>query len=448
MGLPITTVNLALRTATVSRAGFGTPIFISAHNSFVERARSYASLSAVGEDFSTAHPAYIAAQGVFASTPSVPAFKIGRRVTTSNSLIPENVVAGSTHSVTVTVDDGNVVTAAYVASGGDTELEVATALASAINGDAPVAAKITATVVGTGAAAVVQIVKVGAEDAYAVTGLINLGESFVTVESAPDALSAITAEDNDFYFILADDHTEVFVLAMAGAVQASEKQYFVSSQETGSINTAYSVAATDLLAKIKQAAYTRTAYMWDETADTAYPECNFVGQNAPYSPDTNAVVWDGLKLAGVDVAKNTLGNQITSTQQNNLIARNASFVIGTGAGNRLLGGKVASGEWIDNIRTLDNIAARVREDQDAKVMNQAGKKIGGGKEGVATLENVLQGSLNPFVASNALSSYSTGTSKASIDTGTRTLSGMEFTAFLKGAIIRVIIDGSLQNQET
>ena len=447
MGLPITTVNLTLRTATISRAGFGTPIFISSHNSFIGRVRSYTSLSAVGEDFSTQHPAYIAARGVFSSTPSVTTFKVGRRATTSNSLLPQNVVTGSTHSVTVTVDDGNVVVASYVASGGDTELEVATAIASAINGDAPVAAKVTATVVGAGTAAVIQMVKVGATDDYAVTDISNLGESFVTVESAEDVLAATTEEDGDFYFILADDHTQAFVLAMAAATQALEKLYFFSSQEVGSINSAYSIASADTSAKIKQSSFSRTADMWDESADTDYPECAYVGKNAPYSPDRNAVVWDGLQLAGVDVAKNPLGNEITATQQNNLIARNASFVLTTRAGTRILGGKTGSGEWIDNIRTLDTIAARIREDQDVKLMNQAGKKVGGGKAGIVSLEGILQGSLNPFVESKALSSYSTNSSKASVDTSTRSLSGMEFTAFLEGATIRVVIDGSLQNQE-
>lgn len=446
MGLPIATVNIALRTATVSRAGFGTPIFISAHNSFMERVRTYTSLTAVGEDFSSTHAAYIAAQGVFSSSPSVAQFKIGRRATTAHSLIPTEVALGTSHGFTITVDGGDSVEASYVASGGETAFDVATALVGAITGDAEVSAKVAAVVVGVAEAAVVQLTKVAPTDEYSVSGITGISESFTTSEDAATVLTAIQEVDNDFYFVTADDHTDAFVMAMAAAIQAQEKLYFVSVQELGSINDAYSPSVTDIAAKIKQNNYDRTAVMWDEAANGKYVEANYVGVNAPYSPDQRAVVWDGRELSGVDVAKNSSGNQINTTQQLNLDSRNVSYVITTNAGPRILGGKVGSGEWIDNMRTLDCMTARVREGQEALILNQKGGKLEGGQVGIQIANSRLQQSLTPFIGSKAISSFSTNTDNAVIDPATRSLSGLEFTAILSGAILRVVITGNLENE--
>lgn len=446
MGLPIATVNVVLRTATVTRAGFGTPIFVSSHRNFVERVRTYTSLTAVGEDFDSTDPAYIAAQQFYAHTPSVAQLKIGRR-DAAGVFAPTSVETGSVHSITVTVDGGDSVTATYTALISDTAEEVVDAFVTAITGDAEVAAKVTAAKVGTGASATLTLTPVAATDNYAVSELTNVTAAYTSSETAADCMDAIREVDDDFYFVTAEDHTETFVMAMAAYIQATSKLYFVSTQEQDSITTAYSIASTDILAKLVQGSYTRTATMWNQEADTKFPECNYVGVNAPYSPDRRAVVWDGRILPGVVVSKNSAGNEITSTQQLNLDNRKASYVISTNAGPRVIGGKTAGNTWIDDMRTLDCITARVKEGQEGLLLNQAGTKVPGGKPGILLAVAALQKSLNPFVASTALASYTVNYDNAVIDQNTRTLSGLEFTGVLAGAIIRVVIDGSLVNQE-
>ena len=109
----IATVNIVLRTATVSRAGFGTPIFIATHRGFQERIRSYASTDEVAEDFDTSSPVYVAATRVFSHDVSVSTFKVGRRESDSNTYTPENVEEGSVTSITVTVNDGDSVVASH-----------------------------------------------------------------------------------------------------------------------------------------------------------------------------------------------------------------------------------------------------------------------------------------------------------------------------------------------
>lgn len=445
MATPISTVNISLRTSQVSRQGFGTPIFISSHRAFQERVRTYKSLTAVAEDFNATDAAYIAAQSFFGNTPSVPEIKIGRREADA-VLTPTDVADGSVHSITVTVNDGDAVTATFTADGVSTAETVVDALKAAIDGDAAVAAHTTTTKNGTGASATLTIAATTSADVFALTAAGNISQGFTTTEVAGDVFTSCVAEDKNFYFVTADDHSDTFVMAMAAAVQATERTYFVSNQSADAIGNAYSVSETDTLAKLKQGAYSQTASFWSETADTTYPECNYVGVNAPYSPDTNAVVWAQVELAGVPVAKNGLGNALTDTQQKNLDDRNVSYVRETAAGNRVEGGKMASGAWVDDIRTQHNMTARVREGQVALLANQKGSKVQGNQVGLALIASAITKELNPFVNSGAISSFKVDTSNATIDTGTRTASNIEFQATLTGAIIRVVIDGALTNE--
>lgn len=445
MALPIATINIVLRTATVTRAGFGTPIFISSHRNFQERVRSYVSIDGVAEDFDSTDAAYIAAQQFFAHTPSVATLKIGRREA-SGTYTPVNVENGSVHTITITVNDGDAVTVSYTATTGNTAEEVATALAAAINGDVDVAAHITASVTGAGSAAVLDIALVAAGDVYSVSELNNITASYTTTEVAADVLDAIVEVDDDFYFITADDHTETFVLAMAAAVQSRANLYFTSSAQTEALGT-YSVSSTDILAKLAQNNYTRTVGMYHQDADNKFVECNFCGVNAPYSPDQRSVVWYGRELPGLSISENALGNKLSTTAQLNLDARNASYIVSTNAGDRIIGGKTSGGRWADEMRTLDCMTARVREGQEQLLLNTAGTKVPGGRAGVALSEAALTKSLTPFIASDAITDFVVNSQNATIDQETRTLSGMEFVATLSGAIVKVVIDGALVNQE-
>lgn len=446
MATPIATVNIALRTATVSRAGFGTPIFISSHRAFPERVRTYRTLTAVGEDFETTSAPFIAAQGLFASTPSPAQIKIGRREADA-ILTPQDVDNGTQYSVTVTVNDGDAVTVTYTATTGNTAEDVVDALKAAIDADGDVAAHVTTSKSGTGASATLTIEATASTDVFSLTELNNLGQTFTSTEVAATALQEVRDVDDDFYFVTADDHTETFVIAMADAVQATEKLYFVSTQEQDSITTAYTVSSTDILAQLKTAGYTRTAGMWSHDADTAFRECNYVGVNAPYSPDVEAVVWSQVELAGVPVAQNGAGNALTATQQLNLDNRNASYVRVTLSGNRVEGGQLASGRWIDQGRILDCMTARVREGQVQLFANQAGGKVPGNASGISLAASALTNSLNPFVASSAINEFTVDTSNATVDATTRTLNGMAFDAILTDGIIRVVVDGDLISQD-
>lgn len=436
MGLPISKINIALRTASASRAGFGTPMFIASHKAYFSRTQVFTGVDGAADSFSTSHAAYKAVQGMYSNTPSVDKMIVGRRDCPSVTLTPEAASAGKVYSVKVTLEDASTVTAQFVATGSESATDIVTDILADLTSLTDISLSGTTTV---------DI----ADDTQkcTVTEITGFTELYTSTETATDALTAIREENDDFYFVMAEDHTETFVLALAAAVQSLEKLYFVSLETTGDLSAAYSAAGTSIAAQLVTLNYNRTVMVWDRSADDVYSEANFVGVNAPYSPDRRAVVWDGRELAGVALATNTSGNALTTTQQINLESYNYNFTVNTSLGVRIIGGKTVNGTWIDEMRIRDCITARVREALDTLILNQAGSKLVGGARGVALCKGAVEKALTPFIGSNALSSFTVFIDNATIDPVTRTVSGIEFEAVLQGAILRAVVDGTLVNEE-
>lgn len=435
MGLPITRVNIVLNTRTVSRAGFGTPLFISTHKAFTERVRTYTSMEGVAEDFSVTDAAYKAANSAFSQSPSIEQIKIGRRASDAQIVVSE-VNAGDTYQVKITIQSGESVTAQYVAQESDTVTIIATALKDAI----VAASAVNAVVVATSAAGIITLTS---SADYQISKLQNVTSTLTPDETVVEAYNAIKEIDGDFYFVSSDDKLDASVLALAAAVESDEKLHFFSTKDVSCL-TSYTELSTDILAKVKQFNYDRTAGVWSQESDN-YPELAYVGCNAVFSPDESAVVWDGLFLTGVPSARVASGAIISATQQLNLDSRNASYVINTRAGDRILGGKVASGLWIDEMQIKDCLSARLREACDQIILNQKGKKIPNSDEGRLLIEAAMRTVGNVFINSNALANYRVDLTQSIFVPSTRTLSNVIFDGILDGAIIRLVINGELTN---
>ena len=441
MGLPISKVNLVLRTASASRTGFGTPLFQTMSMGTINRVTSYTGTVGVGETYATAHPAYLAAKGYMSSPVTVDKFKIGR-VLASLVLTPQSVAEGVVYAFSIT-DGANTGLCTYTAANGDDAEDIVDNLLADIATFTDIAANVTETKVGTTTTATISLVATGD---FAITGITNLAEEYTATETYEASLAAIRAEDDDFWFLSSDTRTAATQDILASAIQATSKSYFTASSDADSIAANYTVADTDIASVLKTNNYSRAACMWDEDV-TAFPECRYVGVNAAFSPDERSVVWDGRELVGMSVAINALGNELTSSQQAALDSRNCSYVATTSVGPRILGGKMGSGEWIDNIRTQDTIIARVGEALDTLILNQAGGKLVGGPVGIALVDAAMVKALNPFLASDALESFTTDMTAATIDPATRELSNAQFEVVLKGAIVRVSVNGTAVNQE-
>lgn len=382
----IANVVISLQTSGVSRQGFGTPLFAASHRAFEERVRAYNSLTGVAEDFETTSAAYKAATAYFSNSPAPRQIKIGRREA-DVVLAFGTVETGKVYTVSVTSGEDSV-EATYTALALDTGAEVAAALKTAI--DAVHTGTLTTAVVGL----TLEISPTTTAN-FVVSPVLNVTQTFTTVETAPELLGAITEEDDDFYFFSADDHTATFIMAAAADIEARKKIYFVSTSAVESYGVISNpIAANDVLARLQAGGFFRTAGMYAHN-DTDYPECAYVGYNAPFL--AGSVVWTNLRVA-LPFALNADGKQLTATQQNQVATRNAAFVRKEGGLNILRGGKVAGNERIENIRGRDSLESDLKANLTNLLINQQGGKLPYTNAGLNSVRSVINSTLDIYVA--------------------------------------------------
>jgi len=383
----IANVNIALQNARLTAIGFGTPLFISSHAYFPERVRTYSSLLDASVDLPTTSKAYKALQGGFATVPRPAFIKVGRR---DADLTLTLANGATTASVSVSVlSDGDIFTVVADVTG-STDLLTTTALQNAIEDNTDIAGLITITKNDR----VLNITATGGAKLSIKNLSDTLTDSYTTSETPSDVLNEIAAEDDDFYFVTADDHTETFVLAMADAVEAMEKIYFVSTYEQASLTAYVDGSSTDILGKLRNKGLFRTKGMFHQEANVSFPELKYVCINAGFLAGT--VSWSNLVLSlSASTSPNT-GLNLSSTQKGNLEDRNSAYVENLGS-SVLRNGRVASGESIDVIRGRDDLTYTMRQAYVRLLISQSGSKLNYNDPGIVALEATCVGVLDRFV---------------------------------------------------
>ena len=349
----ITTVTISLDTVGVSQASFGIPIFITDEVWFKERVRTYSSLEEVAEDVPTDSEAYQGASQAFAQEVPPSQIKIGRRdADTVTFTAAAATSVGQTYSITVN-DTASVETVATftTVTGSETAVTIVADLVSDLG--SPTGVTVTDNLDGT-----FELAKSGT-DPYAVTAVARLTYDSTTTETASDMLTEISNVDDDYYFVACNDHTDAFVMALAAAIEAVTKIYFVSLQEATNLG-AYSEVATDTLSKLRQNQYQRTTGWYHDTADTTFPEMQYISVIAPDDPGKKVV--GNNRVFGSSAAKNiTTGLPLSTTDKTNLVAKNANFTETVGGIVITRYGFVSSGEKINEVRNRDFLEARTTE---------------------------------------------------------------------------------------
>lgn len=439
---PIVTVAISLDTAAVSRASFGTPIFITENFWFTERVRTYTDIDAVADDVPTDSDAYLGALKAFSQDIPPKFVKLGRREADEITLTAAAATAiGQTYAVTV-VDTANVTTTATFTSvtGAETGITIVADLVADL-------AAVTGITVTDNLDGTFELAKSGTDD-FAITNITRLTYAYSTTESAADALTAISAEDDDYYFVACNDHTDAFVMAMAAQVEALTKIYFVALQDSTNLGV-YSEVATDTMSKLAQNEYDRTTAWYHDTADTTFPEMAFIAVAAPADPGKK--VWGDNRVATVSASKDvSTGLVISTTQKNNLVAKNANFTETVGGIVITRQGTVASGNWIDEIRDRDFLESRTKEAlQDLLIRTP---KLPYTDAGIARVENALASTYSRYVETQTQPNIlQAGTpyiitlprrkDVAFSDITARSLSG-EVVLYLTGSILSITINGS------
>jgi|TARA_A100001391_G_scaffold193895_4_gene169709 hypothetical protein len=369
---PLATAIISLATASFERQGFGIPLFITPHRFTEDRvlivtADSYQTDLPVGSD------AYAAAATSFAQPNGLSQLYIGRVEADAEITVPVAPTENETYSFTIEVNDGDSLEVTHTAGATPTQESVLGALETAINGDTDVAAHVTATLSGTGASAKLTITTVSTGDFFLLSDLVKLEDTYVATETATEAFTAISAENNNFYGVGTSDKTEAWLLELAAVVNAVEKQFWTTVSDTGALS-ALADPATDTLGKLQAGNYLRVVSGYHQDAETTFPEMGALAFNLPFP--AGSIVWGNAKTSGIGASRDADGKKLGVTEKQALLDRNAFFWDEQGGAQFLNSDvKTSSGERPENVRGKDNMVVDIQAAVSELLLNQVGRKL-------------------------------------------------------------------------
>jgi hypothetical protein len=165
-------------------------------------------------------------------------------------------------------------------------------------------------------------------------------------------LAAIKLAVPDWYGLLLDSNSEAEVEAAAAWAESNGKLFVPQSADTLCLDSA---STTDVAADLQTANYGRTALWWhpDIGTLTSWLGAGILGNRLPADPGSDT--WAYKTVAGV------ASYVLTETQKTNLHAKNAGTYTEIAGIDVTEQGKVAGGEWIDVVRGIDWLRARLSE---------------------------------------------------------------------------------------
>jgi Protein of unknown function (DUF3383) len=276
--------------------------------------------------------------------------------------------------------------------------------------------------------------------------------SKIKIAKRPDAttvavaLAGISDVDDDWYALLMTSKVEADVTAAATYIEGNRKIFATSLADAEIIDAA---VTDDPFSALADQTLFRTITFFSANADE-YPEAGFVGRFLPTEPGSEQ--WSMKPLAGVSV------DELSPTAQTALKGKNVNFytrIAGVGVSQE---GKVAAGEWIDVIRFIDWLEARMQEEIFGSLVEN--EKIPYTNGGISILENDVAGVLRAGQKNGGIApdDVDAETGKpvpgyvtmfprvseiAQADRAARVFTGGKFTAKLAGAIVAAEITGSV-----
>lgn len=255
-------------------------------------------------------------------------------------------------------------------------------------------------------------------------------------------ITAVRAEDDDWYALLLDSSSLAEVLAVAAIVEPLDpRKVLVAQSADAGVVDADSI--TDVAYRAKDLGYFRTLVAFHPGAVGKYfPAAALVGSALAYDP--GSVTWVHRELVGIpDWAP-------TSAQRTALLAKNVTSME-TVAGRKVtFGGKVASGEWMDIIHGLDWLHARMGERVFGVFVAAVDAKVGFTDKGINRLHTEVRAQLTeaegaPYNLLNPgwTTSVPRAASLTSQQRASRTLPGVTWAATVQGAIHAVQIRGTV-----
>lgn len=263
-------------------------------------------------------------------------------------------------------------------------------------------------------------------------------EDLVATNLVNTDLDAVAASSNDWYGVALTSRATQDILLTADWVEARTKLFGTCSSQDAIINESANDDQSSLAYQLFSAGYTRTFLMYHQDADDDYPECAWMGRCLPLEPGSET--WKFKSLNSIPASN------LSTTQAINAQTKSCNTYQFVGGRNITAEGVVSSGEFIDIIRGVDWLTARIQEFVFFVLVNN--NKVPYTDTGIAMIEAEVRRALDLAVTNNFIAAdpaYTIEVPRAAAvppnDKANRILKNVSFQATLAGAIHFVEIRG-------
>lgn len=432
----LVSLNITLQTKFPTRAGFGTPLFACFHSVFPERQRLYTTLPGMIDDgFTVYDQAYKMAAAAKSQNPSIKQWRIGRRAnafTQAIRITPINTTVGYVYSYVVVSPDGTSTTVTYTVQASDTVADICTGLQTGFNAITDLTA--------TDATTHIDLAADNAGEIFSFSTLPDPTIAVITDRTTDPGLAAdltaINGEESDWYALALDQRGSAEAAVAAAWMEANKRGVFAYADADSNFETNHGA--------LKTAGYDRTFGLYAQVASHDYREISWLGRCLPEV--AGSINWAFKTLAGISA------DPIKGSKEALITAQNGNTYSTVAGLNITWEGKMASGEWIDVIRGIDQVYARIQEAVIAVLKNNG--KVPFTDRGVSLVTGAIQNVLNDNVSAPGRERVLAADPAPKVtapkvadvsaaDKAARTLPDIAFTGTLSGAINRVAISGTV-----
>lgn len=275
---------------------------------------------------------------------------------------------------------------------------------------------------------------------------IVIGQEAVGDANVGATLDAIFDEDQSWYWInWVKNRTQADVEAVASWAEANKRVFLTASDDVNITDSA--VEVTSIAYSLKNSGYERSGVLFNEDADTDWPESAFMAELATRVPGSYTGAFK--QLVGVSPSP------LTTSKQNTALGKSANIYVTKGGVNITRNGTFAKPEFIDIIVGIDWLKARLEENIYFQIVNLP--KVPFTDAGIAIITGAMrpvfeEGIDNQFISPPAFDSDNNQTGGYIItaplasdisanDKALRQLTGITFKAWLAGAIHKTVING-------
>lgn len=253
-------------------------------------------------------------------------------------------------------------------------------------------------------------------------------------ETITEALTAIDNERSDWYALAIESRVLADQEEAAAYIQVQRRIAGFADDDVEMYNPA---SVGDLAKNLNDNARSRSYSMYQGEAATKYPEMAWFGRCLPAEP--GSLTWKFKTLSGI------VADPITGTQRSALRAKKSNYYNEVSSVNIVEEGWMADGSFIDEIRGVDWLHARMQEAIFALLVNAP--KVPYTDQGIDLIINEMEAVGRRAINQGILVEGSFVVTKPVIseisfnDRASRILPDIKFEGVLQGAVHEIKING-------